>query len=396
MEKIKPYKLKSLLNIKAIALILSVGAVIIVIFGLGSRQLFSAKQNPKQETPIDEQAVNYITALGRIEPQGEIIRLAAPAVNQRLAELRVQEGDQVRAGQILAIMDNFKENQAAVENAKAKVYVARSRLAQVRAGEKAGQIEAQRKKVTEIEAELDTSLKAQQAVISRQEIELSKAKNDYERYKKLSQDGAVSAADTETRRLQVEIEKEKLQETKANLSQKISTGNERIKGAQATLESMKNVQPTDISVAQAELNESLSQLRQAEVSLDSAYVVAPVTGQILNIHTKVGEIVSNNGILDIGQTHQMYVLAEVYESDIKYVKVGQPATIISEYGGFAGELKGVVEQIGLQIDKPGIVNDDPSAKADVRVVKVKIRLNPNDSNKVKTLNKLQVRTSIKI
>ncbi|QXE26028.1 secretion protein HlyD [Richelia sinica FACHB-800] len=388
---------KFILNIKVIVLLLSIGTISsIAIFSINSRHLFKPKQDSNQKTKVQELSVSFVTALGRIEPQGDIIRLAAPIANQRLAELRVREGQTVRAGQVLAIMDNFKQNQALLENAKAKVSVARSRLAQVEAGEKSGQIQAQEKKVTEIEAELTTNVKIQKAVIARQELELSKAINDYERYKKLSQDGAVSAADTENKRFQVEIEKENLQEAKAKLNQQITTAKERINGAQATLESLKNVKPTDILVAKAELNESISQLRKAQVDLELAYIVAPIAGQILNIHTKVGEMVDNTGILDIGQTQQMYVLAEVYESDIKYVKVGQPATIVSEYGGFTGELKGVVDQIGLQIDKPGIVNDDPAAKADVRVVKVKIRLHPDDSEQVKNLNKLQVRASINI
>ena len=63
---------------------------------------------------------------------------------------------------------------------------------------------------------------------------------------------------------------------------------------------------------------------------------------------------------------------------------------------FSAELKGVVEQIGLQIDKPGITNDDPSARADVRVVKVKIKFYPADSELVKILSKLQVRISIEL
>lgn len=382
---------------KANLILLSVSVIaIIATVAFNSRQLFSAKQDTKQKIPISEQTVTYVTALGRIEPQGEIIHLGAPASNQRLAELRVEEGDQVREGQIIAVMDSFKRDQATVENSAAKVQVARSRLAQVRAGEKSGQIEAQQNKVTEMQAELSEGVKIQQAVIARQEVELNKAINDYQRYQKLSKDGAVSAADTENRRLQVQIETKKLQEAKANLSQQISTSRERIKGGQATLDSLKNVQPTDILVAEAELNEALAQLKKAEIDLESAYVFSPMSGQILNIHAKVGELVGNDGILDMGQTQQMYVLAEVYESDIKYVKLGQQATIVSEYGGFEGELKGVVDHIGLQIDKPGIVNDDPTAKADVRVVKVKIRLNSQDSDRVKTLNKLQVRVSINI
>ncbi|WP_392535311.1 HlyD family efflux transporter periplasmic adaptor subunit [Nostoc sp. C117] len=382
---------------KASALLLSISAVTVcILFGISSRRYFSSNQNKLQETSSNQQTISRVTALGRLEPQGDIIHLSAPASNQRLAELRVQEGDRVKAGQIIAIMDNFNQYQAAVENAKAKVIVARSRLAQVQAGEKFGQIEAQRKKVAEMKAQLFEGVKVQETIIARQQVELLKAENDYQQYKTLSQQGAVSAADTETKRLQVEIEKKKLQEAIANLSEQVSTGSERVKESQATLQSVKYVKPTDILVAKAELNESLSQLRKAKVDMESTYVQAPVAGQILSVNAKVGEVIGSGGIVDIGQTQQMYVMAEVYESDIQYIKVNQPAIIISEYGGFTGEIKGIVDRIGLQIDKPGIVNDDPSARADVRIVKVKIRLHPNDSERVRTLNKLQVRASIQI
>ncbi|MFN6469990.1 MAG: HlyD family efflux transporter periplasmic adaptor subunit [Nostoc sp. SerVER01] len=382
---------------KAIALLLSIGvAGISTIFALNSHRYFSTNQNNLQEISSNQQAISHVTALGRLEPEGDIIHLSAPASNQRLAELRVKEGDRIQVGQIIAIMDNLNQHQAAVENARAKVIVARSRLAQVQAGEEFGQIEAQRKKVAEMEAQLVEGVKVQTTIIARQQVELRKAENDYRRYKVLSQEGAVSAADTETRRLQVEIEKKKLQEAKANLSEQVSTRSERVKESQATLESVKHVKPTDILVAKAELNESLSQLRKAKVDMESTYVQAPVAGQILSVNAKAGEVVGSSGIVDIGQTQQMYVMAEVYESDIQYIKVNQPAIIVSEYGGFTGEVKGIVDRIGLQIDKPGIVNDDPSAKADVRIVKVKIRLHPNDSERVRTLNKLQVRASIQI
>lgn len=66
-------------------------------------------------------------------------------------------------------------------------------------------------------------------MIARQEVELRKAKNDYERYKTLLQEGAVSLAETETRRLQIEIEEERLQEAKANLSGLHPYDSERVK-----------------------------------------------------------------------------------------------------------------------------------------------------------------------
>jgi HlyD family secretion protein len=41
-----------------------------------------------------------------------------------------------------------------------------------------------------------------------------------------------------------------------------------------------------------------------------------------------------------------YAIAEVYETDVGKVKVGQRASIISEHGGFAGKIKGTVDHIG--------------------------------------------------
>ncbi|MBD2593642.1 HlyD family efflux transporter periplasmic adaptor subunit [Nostoc spongiaeforme FACHB-130] len=397
MVKIEFNQNKSISKLQVITMALSIiTAISILAVVIINRQSKNTNQNKLQATSSSQQSIVRVAALGILEPQGDIIHLSATGANQRLAKLLVKEGEQVSADQIIAVMDNVNQYQASVENARAKVYVARSRLAQVQAGEESGQIEAQRMKVAETQAELTENIKVQQSVIASQEIELRKTQDDYERYKDLLDKGAVSVAETEKRRLQVEIEEQKLQEAKANLRKQVSIGKERVKAAEATLDSLAHVKPTDILVAKAELNESLSQLEKAKVDLESLYVKAPLAGQILSINTRVGEVVGSKGIVDIGQTQQMYVIAEVYESDIHYVKIGQEATIVSEYGGFTGEIKGEVDHIGLQIEQPGIINDDPSAKADVRIVKVKIRLRPDDSERVRTLNKLQVRASIQI
>ena len=68
----------------------------------------------------------------------------------------------------------------------------------------------------------------------------------------------------------------------------------------------------------------------------------------------------------MGQTSQMYVVAEVYETDISRVILGQKATIISP--SFQGKLTGVVDNIGLQILKRDVLDTDPTADVDARVV----------------------------
>jgi HlyD family secretion protein len=89
--------------------------------------------------------IKKVTALGRLEPEAQLIRLSTPLSlnNDRVAQLRVEEGDQVKAGQVVAILDSQDRLQGALSEAQEQVSVAQSRLAQVKAGAKVGEIQAQ-------------------------------------------------------------------------------------------------------------------------------------------------------------------------------------------------------------------------------------------------------------
>lgn len=154
-----------------------------------------------------------------------------------------------------------------------------------------------------------------------------------------------------------------------------------------------------MEIAKAELEQALIQVQQKKAELDDTQARAPITGQILRINTRVGEQVNTEqGIAELGQTKQMYIVAEVYETDIVRVQKGQIVTINSEYGGFKGEIKGKVDQIGLQIGKTRLNQDQTNPNNDVnaRVVEVKIRIDPEDSSKVSALTGMQVRVKIDV
>ncbi|MGB8688825.1 MAG: HlyD family secretion protein, partial [Microcoleus sp.] len=110
------------------------------------------------------------------------------------------------------------------------------------------------------------------------------------------------------------------------------------------------------------------------------------------IHTYPGERVGNDGIIELGQTREMLAVAEIYQSDVDKVRLGQPAKITSD--SFQGELLGNVEYIGLQVLRQNIVNTDPSANIDARIVEVKVRLDAVSSRKVAGLTNLQVKVAI--
>jgi HlyD family secretion protein len=59
-----------------------------------------------------------VVALGRLEPTGEVIKIAASSSGSRIAQLRVKQGDTVTKGQIIAILDSRDRLQAELEQAQ--------------------------------------------------------------------------------------------------------------------------------------------------------------------------------------------------------------------------------------------------------------------------------------
>jgi HlyD family secretion protein len=148
------------------------------------------------------------------------------------------------------------------------------------------------------------------------------------------------------------------------------------------------VRPTDVQVAQAEVERAIADVIKAEADLKLAYVYAPTDGQILDIHTRTGELIDDKGIVALGQTEQMTVVAEVYELDIGRVQVGQKATITSP--AIPEPLHGTVAQVGLQVNPQELLSTNPAADIDRRIVEVEIRLDTADSQKASRLTNLQV------
>ncbi|MDX2242478.1 MAG: ABC exporter membrane fusion protein [Leptolyngbyaceae cyanobacterium bins.302] len=320
---------------------------------------------------------NAITALGRLEPEGEVIKIAAPSSggnatpifgSPRIARLLVKERATVKAGQPIAVLDTYDRLLAAGLQAEAEVREAQTRLAQVQAGAKQGDIAAQR-----------STVEARAATVDRLQAEVQTTKWEAERYIKLFKDGAVSEQEVRNRQLTYTAAVREWEKAKRELEE-----------AKGTLASVAEVRPTDIQQAQAAVSVAIASMQRAKADLEASIVRSPIGGQVIKIHSKEGEQVSSDGIAEVGNTSQMYAVAEVYETDIQKVNRGQRATITSS--AFPGEISGTVEQVGMLIRKNDVLNTDPAADTDVRVVEVKIRL--DDSRLVAGLTNLQVKVKI--
>jgi HlyD family secretion protein len=372
-----------------------------------------------------------ISALGYIEPQGETILLSAPAFMEgnRIDRLLVRQGDMIRQGQTVAVLDNRDRLQAILAQTQQGVKIAEAKLQQVKAGAKTGDIKAQEAKYRSSKAELQGQISTQQATIAnlqaqlegekstqlalilQTKAELTNASKECDRYDILAGGGAISQsqrdntcltkataqerlaqADSSLARI-VNTKQEQLREAKSNLQRIINTLNNDIAASAGVRDAISEVRPVDVQLATQELISTKTAVKKAQADLAQAYVHSPINGRVLKINTWPGELIhQQKGIAELGNTAQMYVSADIYETDIARVKPGQTATIRADKS--IGSLNGVVDRVGIKIGTPSTLGTDPVKEADVRVVQVKIRLNPTDSKKVTNLTNLQVNVAI--
>ncbi|MEO1006694.1 MAG: ABC exporter membrane fusion protein [Cyanobacteria bacterium J06638_38] len=369
----------------------------LILGGITIYQLQTANDNSIKVPAETVPEIQTVTALGRLEPSGEIIQVAvsSSAEGNRIEELLVEEGDKIEPGQIIAILDSRDRLAAALNQAQEQVRVTQANLAQVKAGAKTGEIEAQEAAIARIEAERDNDIMAQQATVSRIKAEVNNAQVEYQRHQRLYQDGAISASERDSKYLALATTREQLAEAQANLSRIKAAQEKQIAEAKATLDRISEVRPVDVAVAEAEVKQAQAAVKTAQIELDHAYIKSPQPGTVIKILTRPGEIVSSDeGIARIGQTDQMYAVAEVYQSDVPKIAFGQPATVTSS--AIAAQLTGTVEQIGLEIERQNVVNTDPTANIDARVVEVEIKLDEESSKQVAGLTNLQVNARIEV
>lgn len=376
------------------------------VLGTATTVYLKTQSNGISETRVEPAPVVAVVALGRIEPQGEVIKLSVPnAQDSRVNQILVQEGDFVKANQVIAILQGIDRSKADLRDAEADVRLRQAELALARQGDtKKAQLAMQRAAIARLQAQLQTETMQRKAAIVSAQATQSDAELTYQRRQALAQAGAIRRADLDEAQRDLATAQATLTERRAELEKTVTTLQAEIVQERAELAELQEVRPVDIEIAQEQLVKAKIAVEQRRADLEDAQVRVPVAGQILRINTRIGEQVNTSlGIVELAQTNQMFAIAEVSETDIGKVRKGQRATITSEYGGFTGEIQGTVEQISLQIgrrtlqqDSSGGSTGNPTTDQNSRIVTVRIRIDPDDSPKVAALTDMQVRVKLDI
>ncbi len=330
------------------------------------------------ETPPVAQP-RRVSALGRIEPETKIRKVAVSSSlsGDRIEEILVQEDTWVTQGTPLARLNSYGTLKASYDEANENVAVAQSKLAQVKAGAKQGEIRAQEFNVQSLERKLAAQKLAQDQAVNAARAKATEARVERQRYDGLYASGGISALERDRYRTRAETSAADLAKAIETRDGTLLTLRSDIESAKQTLEQIKEVRPEDITTANNELRKAVASRDRARQEFEFATVRAPQNGRILRIIARPGDKVSDEGILEMADTSRMVVTAEVYQTDMRMIGMGQGATITAD--GFEGSLKGKVYQVIPQVQKQTIFAGEPGENQDQRVFEVKLHLQLNES-----------------
>jgi HlyD family secretion protein len=203
-------------------------------------------------------------------------------------------------------------------------------------------------------------LTAQGSVIARYRAELAQAQVELRRYSQLYAQGATSA-EVRDRRITIETT------SRANLEQALR----------------------DEETLRAELEEKRATLARDRAELAKATIRAPFSGTVFKINAYPGDKAGDDGILEMGDSSRMGVIAEVYQTDRAGITLGQRAVISAD--GFPGkQMEGRVVEIARQVSRQTVFSGEAGENLDRRVIEVKIGLGPEAAAVASAINYMQV------
>lgn len=310
---------------------------------------------PAPPAPVDAgTAAEAVTALGRLQPEGDTVVIAPPfgAGDARVARLLVAEGDRVTEGQALAELDSLPQYRAALAAAEANLAAKEAALVQSRASVDSARTEAQ--------ASRDRAASA-----------AALATDEAARQRDLFQRGVTTKAALDRAEAAAVQAARDLDRAESQLA--------RQQGGED--------QP-DIAVAARQRDVALADLARAQGDLAKGQVFAPQAGRILALHVRAGEKPGAAGIATLGATDRMEAELEVYQTDIARIAPGQSVQLSSP--ALSVPLDGSVTRIGLEVERQSILAADPAANTDARIVRVTVALDAASSARAAALTGLEV------
>lgn len=315
-----------------------IAAVAIGLTIAGFTLAFKKTENaaPKEAVPI-----RYVHAEGKVEAlPGAEVEIGSE-VTGKIERFFIKEGDFVKKGDLIAVLDN-RDIKAKLREAETQTAVAMAKLAEVASGSR------------------EEEIRKAAAALEGAAAEMRLASAELERYERLHKQEFVSQTDLDQRKAAYKVALSRVKEAeeakilleKGPKQETLKLNEDMVKQAEATAEYYRRL-------------------------LDKTIIKAPISGKVLRKYAQEGEVVNlvsaETSLAAVADMENVRVNAEVDETDIGRIKVGDPAEVTSDaFPGkiFKGEIQEIFDYVGARKVKP----NNPAKNLDMKVVQVKILL----------------------
>ncbi|MGO3383777.1 MAG: HlyD family secretion protein [Acinetobacter guillouiae] len=250
-------------------------------------------------------------------------------VSGQVAEVLVSDTQQVRKGDVLAIIDN-RDAKIAVAEAEAALTKAKRQYTQSSAN--SSSLSSQ----ILVSADDINSAKAQ---VAQADVAYQQAQQEFARRQQLSATGAISKEEFSKAQSALNNAKANVDVAKAALAQtesKRKAAQSNLDANEALIRGTSQSSTPDVLVAQAKLDQALLDLQRTEIK-------ASLDGVIARRSIQVGQrIAPGTSLMKVVPLAELYVDANFKESQLQNVKVGQKATLTSDLYGKKVEYHGTV------------------------------------------------------
>jgi multidrug efflux pump subunit AcrA (membrane-fusion protein) len=297
-----------------------------------------AKASP---TPAPRVAT-VVARQGTIHPTLQVAGVIAPYrqvgiaanLSEPITEVDVQEGQRVRAGQLLArlLTDDLEASLASAERVVAEDVARYSQTSY---------------QTNAVNAQDAAAVRSAQATLHQAEVNLTGATTDLQRYESLLSQGYLPEQTVDQQRTTVSSDAAAVQSARAALNQAIANAQANGSGVNA------GEQQQELEAAREAADAAEASAEQLRREIARATIVAPVDGIIDAVNANPGEYPSGRQLFTEEQIDQVYAILPA--STTQALDVRQGASAVVTAGGGQRHDRGTVAAVLDQI-QPGTTN----------------------------------------
>lgn len=328
-------------NLMLIALMAGAGAILL--YPKLNSPVAGKPANIATEAPPSD-PTRPIVAAGRVEPASEEVKVGAE-MDGKLKAVLVEEGNRVRKGQVIAILENG-DYIARVELAKAALEEREAALQRLLNGTRQEERREARASIREAEAMLEN------------------ARAERARRLQLLERGAISRTEFDFTDREHRVMQARVQAAK-----------ERFAFVDAEARADERMR------AEAEVAQARARIHEAEALLEKTYIRSPLNGVVLHRYLKTGESVSTNAntpVVALGDTSRLRIRVDVDETDVARLALGQNAWATADAYG-KRKFTGRVVQIGQKLGRKNVRTDEPTERVDTKILETLVELDPGQT-----------------